>query len=422
MAVSFAIWALSLVAILLAVGNVVELRRRGRAERGARESEQRYRLLAESSFDMIVRFDPRNQRRTYISPACRRLYGYEPEEALAMSAVDIIHPEDLPKVREALSRLEHRDVGPVTYRGRRKDGTYVWVEASLMRSTNTETGEGEVVSVVRDVSERVLYEAALRQAKEQADAANRAKSEFLGTMSHELRTPLNAIIGFTELMKDGVMGPIENPQYRSYIADIHFSSTHLLNLINDILDVTKAEAGKMELHEDVFDLREVIEAVVRVSGPPIEKAGLTVAIELPPDLPLLRADERKARQVFFNLVGNSVKFTPAGGRIEIFGRFDQKSGIAVTVKDTGIGIAPENLHRVLEPFVQVGNSLDRQHTGTGLGLPAAKRIMELHQGTLTLQSTLGIGTEATVTFPPGRAVAKATSSASRPEPSDRRSA
>jgi PAS domain S-box-containing protein len=140
MAVSFAIWALSLVAILLAVGNVVELRRRGRAERGARESEQRYRLLAESSFDMIVRFDPRNQRRIYISPACRRLYGYEPEEALAMSAVDIIHPEDLPKVREALSRLEHRDVGPVTYRGRRKDGTYVWVEASLMRSTNTETG------------------------------------------------------------------------------------------------------------------------------------------------------------------------------------------------------------------------------------------------------------------------------------------
>jgi signal transduction histidine kinase len=276
--------------------------------------------------------------------------------------------------------------------------------------------------VVRDVSERVLYEAALRQAKEQADAANRAKSEFLGTMSHELRTPLNAIIGFTELMKDGVMGPIENPQYRSYIADIHFSSTHLLNLINDILDVTKAEAGKMELHEDVFDLREVIEAVVRVSGPPIEKAGLTVAIELPPDLPLLCADERKARQVFFNLVGNSVKFTPAGGRIEIFGRFDQKSGIAVTVKDTGIGIAPQDLHRVLEPFVQVGNSLDRQHIGTGLGLPAAKRIMELHQGTLTLQSTLGIGTEATVTFPPGRAVAKATSSASRPEPSDRRSA
>src|SRR5262249_27723580 len=156
----------------------------------------------------------------------------------------------------------------------------------------------EVVSVVRDVSERIRYQQALRQAKEQADAANHAKSEFLGTMSHELRTPLNAIIGFTQLMKEEGMGPVGSPQYRSYIADIHFSSTHLLNLINDILDVTKAEAGKLELVEDVFDLREVIEAVVRVSGPPIDKAGLSVGIDFSPDLPLLRADERKPDKAF----------------------------------------------------------------------------------------------------------------------------
>ena len=264
----------------------------------------------------------------------------------------------------------------------------------------------EAVSVVRDISERVRYEAALRQAKEQADATSRAKSEFLGTMSHELRTPLNAIIGFTEIMKEGVMGPIDNPHYRSYIADIHFSSTHLLNLINDILDVTKAEAGKLELQEDAFDLRQLIETVVRVSGPPIEKAGLAVGIDFPADLPLLRADERKVRQVFFNLIGNAVKFTPAGGRIKIIGRFDEASGIAITVKDTGIGIAPENLARVLEPFVQIGSPVRRDHAGTGLGLPAAKRIMELHQGTLSLQSTLGVGTEATVIFPPERAVAR----------------
>ena len=401
---TFVISVLSMVAALLGIAHVGELRRRGRAEREACESERRYRLLAESSFDMIVRFDPRNQRRVYISPACRRLYGYEPEEALAMSAVDIIHPDDLPKVREALSHLEHGDVGPVTYRGRCKDGTYIWVEASLTRSTNPETGIVEVVSVVRDVSERVRYEAALRLAKEQADGANRAKSEFLGTMSHELRTPLNAIIGFTELMKEEVMGPVGNAQYRSYIADIHFSSTHLLNLINDILDVTKAEAGKLELEEDVFDLRAVVDAVVRVSGPPIEKAELTVSIDFPADLPLLRADERKVRQVFFNLVGNAIKFTPAGGRIEIIGGFDERFAIRVTVKDTGIGIAPENLSRVLEPFVQIGGPLSRQHAGTGLGLPAAKRIMELHQGTLELQSALGAGTEATVMFPPERAV------------------
>ena len=414
MVMTFVIVALCLALPVLGVAHIAEQRRRAQAEREAIESERRFRQLAEHSFDMIVRFDPRTQERTYISPACRRLYGYDPEEALAMSAEEVIHPEDLPKVNEALRRLEYADQPPIIYRGRCKDGSYIWVEASLMHSRNAETGTLEVVSIVRDISERVRYEAALREAKEQADAASRAKSEFLGTMSHELRTPLNAIIGFTEIMKEGVMGPIDNPQYRSYVADIHFSSTHLLNLINEILDLTKAEAGKLDVQEKVFDLHDVVAAVVRISGPPTAKAGVTAKIDLPADLPLLRADEGKTRQVFFNLISNAVKFTPRGGRIDISGRFDPERGLSVTVADTGIGIAPEDLDRVFEPFVQVDSSLGRRHQGTGLGLPAVKGIMELHGGTIELQSTVGRGTAATITFPPERAILEPRPKRSRP--------
>ena len=164
MLMTIVILALCVALPVLGIAHIAELRRRERAEREAIESERRFRRLAECSFDMIVRFDPRTQQRTYISPACRRLYGYEPEEALAMSAEEIIHPEDLPKVREVMRRLERADQAPITYRGRRKDGTYIWVEASLTRSSNLETGTMEAVSVVRDISERVRYEAALRQA------------------------------------------------------------------------------------------------------------------------------------------------------------------------------------------------------------------------------------------------------------------
>ncbi len=397
--------ALSAVSIL-GLGLVLELRRRCVAEEIAAEHGRQYRLLAEHSFDMIVRFDPATQMRTYVSPACRRLYGIEPEEALARSAEEIIHPEDLPGVRAALARLEEdSDQAPILYRGRRSDGRYIWVEASLTRSRDPATGRAEIVSVVRDVSERMNYEAALRQAKEEADAANRSKSQFLATMSHELRTPLNAIIGFAEVMQSEVMGPIGNERYRTYITDIHVSGTHLLQLINDILDLSKAETGKQELSEDSVDVAEIARATARVCRGSIEQAKLNVAIDMPPGLPRLRADERMIRQVLFNLIGNAVKFTPAGGHIAISGRLDPDSGITISVTDSGIGIATQDLARVLEPFVQVDNALSRRHTGTGLGLPAVKAIMQLHGGRLELSSSLGAGTTATVIFPAERTIA-----------------
>lgn len=253
----------------------------------------------------------------------------------------------------------------------------------------------------------------LRLAKEEAERASRGKSGFLATMSHELRTPLNAIIGFSEMMLREVLGSLGNDQYRAYVQDIHESGTHLLQIINDILDLSKAEAGKLDLHEEVFDLRDTIRSVCQLTCARVHSGKLSDAVTLAPDLPLLRADERKTKQVLLNLVTNAIKFTPPGGRIEIAGRFDPQLGVVLTVSDTGIGIAPADLDRVLEPFEQVDSTFSRSHQGTGLGLPLVKAIMELHGGSLELQSEVGVGTQVSVTFPPQRSVADPAADKSR---------
>jgi signal transduction histidine kinase len=259
------------------------------------------------------------------------------------------------------------------------------------------------VDLLRD-RERAYEE--LRVAKEEAEAANHAKSGFLATMSHELRTPLNAIIGFSEMMLREVLGALGNDQYRTYVGDIHASGTHLLQIINDILDLSKAEAGKIDLAEEIFDLRDVMRSVSQLTVGRARAADLTQSSELPDDLPPLYGDERKTKQVLLNLITNSVKFTPPGGSIEVTASWAVDKGIAITVSDTGIGIPAADLERVIKPFEQVDSSLSRQHEGTGLGLPLVKAIMELHGGSLELKSELGVGTQATVIFPPQRVLAQ----------------
>jgi len=250
---------------------------------------------------------------------------------------------------------------------------------------------------------RSAYEA-LRIAKEAAEKANRAKSEFLANISHELRTPLNAIIGFSEVMMQGILGPVANESYQGYLKDIHDSGIDLLNIINDILDLSKAEAGKLELSEQSVDVAAVIDAVGRLMATKIDVAGLTLQASIAPGLALLFCDRLKLKQVLLNLLSNAVKFTPPGGRIEISATSDHETGFVVAICDTGIGIAEEDIARVLQPFEQVESSLSRSHNGTGLGLPLTAAMMALHGGRLALASELGRGTTATIRFPAERLV------------------
>jgi signal transduction histidine kinase len=238
-------------------------------------------------------------------------------------------------------------------------------------------------------------------ARELAERASEVKSMFLANVSHELRTPLNAIIGFSELMVGEMMGPLGNDKYRSYARDIHDSGSHLLAVINDILDLSKAEAGKLELEESWFPVHGAVTAACRLLRQRAAAAQLELVVSVPAGAPMLHADERKLKQVLLNLLANAIKFTKPDGRVALTVTVSP-DGIAFAVEDTGIGIPAAYLDRVLLPFVQADNSLSRPHQGTGLGLPLVKAIAELHGGRLQLESEEGVGTTASLLLPPER--------------------
>ncbi|HUT48063.1 MAG TPA: HAMP domain-containing sensor histidine kinase [Alphaproteobacteria bacterium] len=235
----------------------------------------------------------------------------------------------------------------------------------------------------------------------EAEAASRAKSEFLTNVSHELRTPLNAIIGFSEVMSKGMLGPIDNAKYLEYATDISNSGHHLLALINDILDLAKIEAGKLELREELVDLRSVISACFAIMKERAHLAEIQMKATLPDALPPLLVDELKLKQIVINMLSNAVKFTPRGGHVRIAAAIED-GDLVIRIADTGIGIAPDDIQKALDPFTQIDSSLARRYEGTGLGLPLAKRLIELHDGKLAIESVPGAGTCITLTFPSRR--------------------
>ena len=243
--------------------------------------------------------------------------------------------------------------------------------------------------------------AEVEAARRKAEAASRAKSEFLANMSHELRQPLNAVIGFSGLMQAETLGPLGNPTYREYAADISFSGNHLLAIINDILDVVRYEAGRMELKEEAVEVEAVIAEALRLVAPQAAHAKVELRWSPPtPPLPVLRCDPVRLRQMLVNLLSNAVKFTRPGGSVTIVACHD--GAMTLAVSDTGIGIRPEDLPRVLTPFGQVASITSRDQQGAGLGLPLTKALVERHGGRLDLDSTPDSGTTVRLEFPPER--------------------
>jgi signal transduction histidine kinase len=260
-----------------------------------------------------------------------------------------------------------------------------------------------VVAAVARFFVRQLNE--LSSAKEAAVAGNRAKSEFLATMSHELRTPLNAILGFSEILRSELFGPIGSVRYRDYAGNIFQSGSHLLQLINDILEMAKLDARRMELFLDAVDLQRIAEVCLNAVEPQAAKGGVRLIANLEPDLPYLHADELRMKQILLNLLSNAVKFTPGAGEVRVEGRCTN-DGVVLVVTDTGIGIAPGDIRKALEPFGQIRGTSSVKHEGTGLGLPLAKRLTELQGGTLSLESEAGKGTRITLFFPLDLAIPK----------------
>ncbi len=261
---------------------------------------------------------------------------------------------------------------------------------------------GGSIATYEDVSETYQAEVELRAAKDEAEVASRAKSDFLAGVSHELRTPLIAIIGFSEVMQNEMFGPIGDSHYQEYASDIHDSGHHLLSLINDILDLSKNEAGKFELHEEAVTVTDTIEAALRLVGQRADKAGVELVRAVAPHLPWLYADGRVLKQVLLNLLTNAVKFTPLDGRVTIGADLGPGGDLVLTVADSGVGMSAEDLEQALTPFGQVESDIVRMQEGTGLGLPLSKHLVELHGGSLTIESKPGAGTTVRATFPAER--------------------
>jgi PAS domain S-box-containing protein len=378
----------------------------GIARRLAERSDQRliagdasYHAFFQHALEGIFRTTPDGH---YLdaNPALARIYGYESPRQLMTALTDIgvmLYVDPLRRIEFQSEMLAHDQVTDFVSQIRRRDGTLIWI-AENARAVRDWTGrivcyEG----TVEDVTAHFETEQAVREALRQSEEANRAKSSFLAAMSHELKTPLNAVIGFSEMLKEEILGPLGQPNYKAYAGDIHTSGKRLLGIINDVLDVSRMQGGTITLNKRAASLRDIVEDAI-AKAKDIAGGERDVAIELGTPIIMANSDPDRLRQVLTNLISNALKFTPEGGEI-IVRCWDEGTDISLQVCDNGIGMASETVAAALEPFHQLDGALSRRFEGTGLGLTIAKGLIELHGGKLTIQSEVGHGTVASVSLP-----------------------
>jgi PAS domain S-box-containing protein len=370
-------------------------------------SEGRFRDFAATASDWFWETDAAHRFSSYT--ASTRISPGNPVDGIGKTRWEISldvdeEPDKWARHREQMDRrLPFRDF---VHRIRTADGEEHYVAASGMPVFDDNGMFRGYRGSARIITDTIRQEERLKEAKAFAEAASATKSTFLANMSHELRTPLNAIIGFSEIMDRQMFGRLGVPRYQDYIRDIRDSAQHLLRLIEDILDLSKAEAGKMDLDETDVDLGASIRSACLMLRERALGKGVALQEEVMPDLPSLRGDRRRIRQILLNLVANAVKFTPRGGRVTVSAAAAPGGGLILRVADTGIGIAAEDIARVFEPFVQIGRPKELSGEGTGLGLPLCKELVELHGGTIALTSEPGIGTVVSASFPADRTAAK----------------
>jgi PAS domain S-box-containing protein len=365
-----------------------------------RAREKDFELLFTKAPIAMMLSDRETYRYQLVNQAAIRLFGYSQEQFRAMSVHEIFLSEERERFVKILETPFQNDGRRGVWQYRKADGSAIPVDVTIHFMMYL--GRPTSLTVAADLSDQKRVEDDMRTARDAALKGSRAKTDFLANMSHELRTPLNAIIGFSEIMQGELFGPLGSPRYLSYTDDILLSGRHLLTLINDILDLAKIEAGGLVLNEEDIDVAKLMASAVRLAGPTAETAGIDVKIRSTRRHLVIRADETALKRVLVNLLSNAVKFSEAGTMVWLSAGETAAGDVLISVKDQGIGIATSDIAAALTPFVQVHSGLARKYLGTGLGLPIAKELVELHGGRLLIESTLGIGTTVKIELPRSR--------------------